>query len=117
MQQRPWGTGGGARMRGHGAEEDAVEGPLRGNPIPITAADIARAARELVAAYGPDAATLMQRRMRAVRRRGDAESATLWCAVAEAVEEQLAVRGGRGVAADQTGACTGGAPGLRHPNH
>jgi hypothetical protein len=99
MQQRMWGTGGGARMCAHGAEEE-VEGPLRGNPFPITAADIARAARELVAAYGPDAVALMQRRMRAVRRRGDAESATLWCAVAEAVEEQLAMRGGRGAAAD-----------------
>lgn len=93
MPHRLWGTDGGARLRAVGAEEE-VEGPLRGNPIPITATDIARAARELVAAYGPDAAALMQKRMRAVRRRGDAESATLWCAVAEAVEAQLAARGG-----------------------
>jgi hypothetical protein len=55
----------------------------------ITAEHIMRAARELVAAYGPSAAELMKRRTRAVRRRGDAESATLWFALAEAVELEL----------------------------
>ena len=59
-------------------------------PVPIGADDIVRAARELVDAYGPDAIALMQRRTRAVRRRGDAESATLWSAVAAAVEAELA---------------------------
>ena len=93
MQRSIWGTGERVRKHADSANEE-VEEPIRGNPIPITAADIARAARELVAAYGPDAAALMQKRMRAVRRRGDAESATLWCAVAEAVRAQLAARGG-----------------------
>jgi hypothetical protein len=63
-----------------------------------TAEEIARAARELVASYGADAAALMRKRTRAIRRRGDAESASLWIAVARAVEEQLAAgdtRGGR----------------------
>ena len=52
--------------------------------------EIVRAARELVDAYGPRAIALMRKRTRAVRRRGDAESATLWSAVAVAVEAQLA---------------------------
>lgn len=52
--------------------------------------EIARAARELVDAYGPRASALMRKRTRAVRQRGDAESATLWSAVAVAVEAQLA---------------------------
>jgi hypothetical protein len=56
---------------------------------PITPEDIARAARELVAAYGPAAIPLMRRRTTAVRRRGDTESATLWLAVAAAIEHQL----------------------------
>ena len=59
-------------------------------PMAIGAEDIARAARELVDAYGPDAIALMQRRTRAVRGCGDAESAMLWSAVAAAVEAQLA---------------------------
>ena len=78
-----------------GAEEQA-EWPLRGNGIRITAEEIARAARELVAAYGADAIALMQKRTRAVRRRGDAESASLWFAVAQAVEEHLAAGGALG---------------------
>lgn len=73
----------------------AAEWPARGNPIRITDDHIARAARELVAAYGPDAIVLMRKRTRAVRRRGDAESATLWYAVAKAIEEQLAARAAR----------------------
>jgi hypothetical protein len=52
--------------------------------------EIERAARALVAAYGPGAIALMQRRTRAVRRRGDEESATLWRALARAVEMQIA---------------------------
>jgi hypothetical protein len=56
----------------------------------IDAAEIARAARELVDAYGPRAITLMRNRTLAVRRRGDAESAMLWSAVAQAVEMHLA---------------------------
>lgn len=79
-----------------------AEWPRRGQPARITADAIARAARELVDAYGPDAIALMQRRTRAVRRRGDAESATLWFAVAQAIERQLAARGlsQRGLAGD-----------------
>jgi hypothetical protein len=57
----------------------------------ITQDEIARAARELVAAYGPAAIHLMRQRTRAVRRRGDAESATLWLAVADAIEQELGV--------------------------
>lgn len=60
-----------------------------GKPARITPEDIARAARELVAAYGPAAIHLMRQRTRAVRRRGDAESATFWPAVAEAIEQEL----------------------------
>jgi hypothetical protein len=86
-----------------GAEEAlgaAAEWPLRGPRVAITSDEIARAARELVAAYGSAAIALMQKRTRAVRRRGDAESATLWVALARAVEEQLAAGGrdGRSVA-------------------
>lgn len=57
---------------------------------PRDADEIARAARALVDAYGARAMALMQKRTRAVRRRGDAESAALWSAVAEAVASQLA---------------------------
>jgi hypothetical protein len=56
----------------------------------IDADEIVRTARELVDAYGPRAIALMRKRTRAVRQRGDAESATLWSAVAAAVEAQLA---------------------------
>ena len=63
--------------------------PGGGKPVRITQDDIARAARELVAAYGPAAIHLMMQRTRAVRRRGDAESATLWLAVADAIEREL----------------------------
>jgi hypothetical protein len=56
----------------------------------IDANEIARTARELVDAYGPGASALMKKRTRAVRQRGDAESAILWSAVALAVEAQLA---------------------------
>lgn len=55
-----------------------------------------RTARELLAAYGPAATQLMKRRTRAARRRGDAESATLWLAVAQAIEAELAGRDPRG---------------------
>jgi len=82
--------------RTDGAAQAAAEWPSRGSPRRITEDDIARAARELVAAYGPDAIALMQKRTRAVRRRGDAESATLWFAVAKAVEEQLSAGGPAG---------------------
>jgi hypothetical protein len=85
--------------RADGAGEAAAEWPSRGNPLRITKDDIARAARELVAAYGPEAIALMQKRTRAVRRRGDAESATLWFALAKAVEEQLASGDGAGAEA------------------
>jgi hypothetical protein len=61
---------------------------LRDDPERIESDDIARAARELVAAYGPRAGELMRQRMRAVRRRGDRESASLWFAVARAIEAQ-----------------------------
>lgn len=65
--------------------------PAKGEPAAaIDADEIARTARELVDAYGPRAIDLMRKRTRAVRRRGDAESATLWSAVALAVEAQLA---------------------------
>lgn len=60
-----------------------------GKPVRITQDEIARAARELVAAYGPAAIHLMRQRTRAVRRRGDAESANLWLAVADAIEQEL----------------------------
>ena len=72
-----------------GSPRDA-EWPIHGNPLRITPDEIARAARELVDAYGPKATRLMQNRTRAVRRRGDTESARLWDAIAEAVKEQLA---------------------------
>ena len=78
------------RARPETGAEGQAEWPLCGASRRITAAEITRAARELVAAYGADAIALMQKRTRAVRRRGDAESATLWFAVAQAVEEQLA---------------------------
>lgn len=78
------------RARPETGAEGRAEWPLRGNALRITSGEIARAARELVAAYGADAIALMQKRTRAVRRRGDAESAALWCAVAQAIEEQLA---------------------------
>jgi hypothetical protein len=61
----------------------------------ISGEEIAGAARELLAAYGPAATQLMKRRTRAVRRRGDAKSAILWLAVAKAIEEQLAADGPR----------------------
>ena len=67
----------------------APEKTRGGNPGRITTDDIARAARELVAAYGPAAIHLMKQRTRAVRRRGDADSATLWLAVADAIEQEL----------------------------
>ncbi len=78
------------RARPLAGSEAEAEWPIRGNPLRITPAEIARAARELVDAYGPDAIRLMQTRTRAVRRRGDTESAMLWYAIAQAVEEQLA---------------------------
>jgi hypothetical protein len=81
------------RARPETGAEGQAEWPLRGNAVRITAEEIARAARELVAAYGAEAIALMQKRTRAVRRRGDAESASLWFAVAQAVEEQLAAAG------------------------
>lgn len=59
------------------------------SPRVVDADEIARTARELVDAYGPRASALMRKRTRAVRRRGDAESATLWSAVGRAVEAQL----------------------------
>lgn len=52
--------------------------------------EIERAARALVDAYGSEAIALMQRRTRAVRRRGDVASAALWLALARAVEVQIA---------------------------
>jgi len=82
-----------------GSERAEAEWPIHGTPVRVTSGDIVRAARELVAAYGPKAIVLMQQRTRAVRRRGDAESATLWFAVAQAVEQQLA-----GNASGETGA-------------
>jgi hypothetical protein len=72
-----------------GFQRDA-EWPIRGPSLRITPEEIARAARELVDAYGAEAIKLMQNRTRAVRRRGDTESARLWDAIAEAVKEQLA---------------------------
>lgn len=68
---------------------NALEMPGGGKPARVTQHEIARAARELVAAYGPAAIHLMRQRTRAVRRRGDAESATLWLAVADAIEQEL----------------------------
>ncbi|MCW5771437.1 MAG: hypothetical protein KIT16_07380 [Rhodospirillaceae bacterium] len=53
---------------------------------------ISRTARELVAAYGAEAAGLMRRRILAVRRRGDSASASLWLAVADAIERELLAR-------------------------
>jgi hypothetical protein len=82
-----------------GSEAAEAEWPIRGAHARVTSDDIVRAARELVAAYGPEAIALMQRRTRAIRRRGDAESATLWFAVAQAVEEQLARLPGKARAA------------------
>lgn len=58
----------------------------------IDPAEIARAARALVDAYGPRAIALMRIRTRAVRRRGDSQSAMLWSAVAQAVEAHLAAK-------------------------
>ncbi len=71
---------------GAGAEADW---PYRRNPLRVTPDELVRAARALVAAYGPRAVELMEKRTRAVRRRGDGESAALWIAVARAVEKQL----------------------------
>lgn len=68
---------------------------LRANPWRVTQDDIARTAHELAAAYGPAAINLMHRRTRAVRRRGDSESATLWLAVAKAIERELGAGGMR----------------------
>jgi hypothetical protein len=68
---------------------------LRENQLRIDRDDIERAARELVSAYGPRAGELMRERMRAVRRRGDAESASLWSAVARAIEEQMGAKTGQ----------------------
>jgi hypothetical protein len=95
-------AGDGRRDGARDASEAAAEWSLRGHRAGITSDEIARAARELVAAYGPDALALMQKRTRAVHRRGDAESAMLWRAVGAAVEQQLANggNGGRGVAGD-----------------
>lgn len=78
------------RARTSARSEAKAEWPMRGNPLRITPDEIARAARELVDAYGRDAIRLMQKRTRAVRRRGDTESATLWLAISQAVEELLA---------------------------
>ena len=78
------------RARLSAGSQREAEWPIHGNPLRITPDEIARAARELVDAYGPKATRLMQNRTRAVRRRGDTESATLWFAIAQAVEEQLA---------------------------
>ena len=60
---------------------------------PVSSDDVMRAAREMVDAYGPAAGGLMRERMRAVLRRGDAEVATLWHAIARAVDHQLGARG------------------------
>ena len=72
----------------------AADGGETGEASPEAAGpvdgEIERAARALVEAYGPEAIALMQRRTHAVRRRGDVESATLWLALARAVEVQLA---------------------------
>jgi len=70
----------------------APEKSRGGKPARITQEEIARAARELVAAYGPAAISLMRQCTRAVHRRGDAESANLWLAVAEAIEQELGAR-------------------------
>lgn len=70
----------------------APEKSRGGKSARITQDEIARAARELVAAYGPAAIHLMRQRTRAVRRRGDAQSVTLWLAVAEAIEQELGAR-------------------------
>jgi hypothetical protein len=86
--------------RRQAVSEAEAEWPVRGNALRITPDHITRAARELVAAYGRSAIQLMQKRTRAVRRRGDAESATLWFAIAKAVEEQLGARGGQSGSAD-----------------
>ena len=59
----------------------------------ISRDDVARTARAMIEAYGLDAAQLMRRRMVAIRRRGDHETAALWRAIAEAVETRLDVRG------------------------
>ena len=75
---------------GAGRPGPRSEWRLRGSSSRVTDDDIMRAARELVAAYGPRAGELMRKRMRAVRSRGDAESASLWQAVARAIEEQTA---------------------------
>lgn len=64
---------------------------LNARAIAIDDQEIERTARELVDAYGRRAVDLMRQRTRAVRRRGDAESAMLWSAVAQAVEAQLAL--------------------------
>jgi len=87
----------------HGSETAARDGtaarrqgePSRVSAGPVSLDEVVRAARELVAAYGPAAGRLMRARMRAVRRRGDAESAALWHAIAQAVDHEL---GGRGTA-------------------
>jgi hypothetical protein len=102
MQRNMRQAGDGMRDGAEEASEAAAECSLRGHRAGITSDEIARAARELVAAYGPDALVLMQKRTRAVHRRGDAESAVLWRAVGAAVEQQLANGGdgGQGVAGD-----------------
>ncbi len=64
---------------------------LNARAIAIDDQEIERTARELVDAYGRRAVDLMRQRTRAVRRRGDAESAMLWSAIAQAVEAQLAL--------------------------
>lgn len=80
---------------GDGSAREA-EWALRDKARGITSDHIARAARELVAAYGPAARDLMRKRTRAVRRRGDSESALLWFAIAQAIEEQLGARAASG---------------------
>jgi hypothetical protein len=58
----------------------------------ISYEDVARTARAMIEAYGRDAACLMRRRLVAIRRRGDQETAQLWGAVAEAVDIRLHAR-------------------------
>jgi len=62
------------------------------DPESISRDDVARTARAMIEAHGLDAARLMRRRLVAIRRRGDHDTAAVWRAVAEAVETRLDVR-------------------------
>lgn len=64
------------------------------DPERISRDDVARTARAMIEAHGRDAARLMRRRLLAIRRRGDHDTAALWRAIAEAVETRLEVRNG-----------------------